>query len=941
MTNKRKANAPPKDFKKEKKKVGRKLKPTNYTNIEFKTKGIYMAHQNLRTVDTLESNWVTSRNIGLQDIFPKLKHYNVKTVVSAMKSLLELVTLHPIVLKVYLGKILNEISHLLLMGEDEIHAALYNFLSYSLPKISSASITPFISLLMAYLTSGMTHLIGAVRRYSLKILSKFLEHFPIPISQYAVRVMPNICYIFMLSRTGVLYKGARYRSLQQLCVTVLDNYLSVLFENNKLGIPSSKKVNHTHTHNHMKMNLTNINSSSSQSTGNIYFSNNSSEKAQYSFDNVDQKKLHLLNQLLTRKMAVQDNLEEKTVKLDAEQLLEVGDEKKVEQEDNDNKPSELPSLRKLLQEEMQIKVYNLEDEESIAEFFKLIFHILVEVWIEIFEEQRASAASHHIQTEYVLTVIKSVLDIAYQLLYAFEHTQQGSQTKNINSKIVNKALKKSLNHFVTKLPLQLSSKIRQTTNSIDRTNASLLSMLSFAFGKFSTEKESSEITYKEWELVYLKQFSYFLSSAESLNLHDEDFAKLLGSFYRMYKYLPPSIGAQLWKHLTSLFVKQGAYSSKQQLILEFFANVGLKDESITPPPDVIEQWVAVLVPMLCQLDEKHYELSKHILNVLLGLAKNPKFQSFILKQVNQSIVPFYYDEEKKQFGPFVNLPKYLQSLSLQLIYYFDVLPPELMKQISRACCNTEKRLNFDLLTQVIEVVRHHTNNASKQNKLKPSVHISFLCTILCFVCSPTGETNNQIGLVGVGDVIQEIIVSLQDYSTTIFSKLVPFLRNNLEKQVKTEKPNITLLGALLQISAKTISWTNMEQIETTNLSLIEELIPKALVCFLKHTILQQRRSKSSSIITREILISYYPTLRNIISLLDNQISTLEPHFVLDIILVCMKVALSHYHTNKGESTTLIQQIEQQCKTLFEKNEFVENEYSSKKNQILGLLKMNQ
>ena len=120
--------------------MGRKLKPTNYTNIEFKTKGIYMAHQNLRTVDTLESNWVTSRNIGLQDIFPKLKHYNVKTVVSAMKSLLELVTLHPIVLKVYLGKILNEISHLLLMGEDEIHAALYNFLSYSLPKISSVSL---------------------------------------------------------------------------------------------------------------------------------------------------------------------------------------------------------------------------------------------------------------------------------------------------------------------------------------------------------------------------------------------------------------------------------------------------------------------------------------------------------------------------------------------------------------------------------------------------------------------------------------------------------------------------------------------------------------------------------------------------------------------------------------------------------------------------------
>jgi len=98
-----------------------------------------MAHQNLRTVDALESNWVTSRNLGLNDIFPKFKHYNVKTVASAMKSLLELVTLHPIVLKVYLGKILNEVIPLILFGEEEVHKSVINFLSYSLPKISSVS----------------------------------------------------------------------------------------------------------------------------------------------------------------------------------------------------------------------------------------------------------------------------------------------------------------------------------------------------------------------------------------------------------------------------------------------------------------------------------------------------------------------------------------------------------------------------------------------------------------------------------------------------------------------------------------------------------------------------------------------------------------------------------------------------------------------------------
>ncbi|KAG2383353.1 hypothetical protein C9374_004690 [Naegleria lovaniensis] len=957
-----------------KKKLGKKLKPVNQTNIEFKTKGIFMAHQNLRSVDTLESNWVTSRNLGLNDIFPKLKHYNVKTVVSAMKSLLELVTLHPVVLKVYLGKILNEVTPLMLDGNEDVHNALFNFLNYSLSRISSASITPFISLLMAYITSGMTHLIGTVRRYSLKILSKFLEHFPVPIAQYSVRVMPNICYIFMLSRMGVAYKGARYRTTQQLCVTVLNNFLSILFENNKLGIPSSKRVSHTHTHNHMKMNLVNANgSSSSSSTNSLYFAHAStSEKAQFSFDLIAQNKIQLMTQLLTRKMATLENMEQKSLKLDADQLLELGnDNSKDQEEQHDNKPTEQPSLKKLLQEEMDIKIYNLEDEESIAEFFKLIFKILVEVWIEIFEEQRASAASHHIQTEYVLTIIKSVLDISYQLLYAFEHTQQGApESKNIHRKTINKALKQSIQHFVTKMPLQLSSKIRQSSNNIDRTNASLLAMLSFCFGRFSSEKGSTEISYKEWELVYVKQITHFISNAENLNLEDEDFAKLLGSFYRIYRYLPPAIGAQLWKSLTALFIKQGAYSSKQKLILEFFASVGLQDEAITPQAEVIEQWVSVLIPMLCKLDdEQHYEISQHILQVLLALAKNPKFQSYIQKTIVESIAPFFYNEETQRCGPFVRLPKRLQSLSLQLIYYFESLSADLMKQISKACCNVEQRLDFDLITQVIEVIRHHTTKSEKRFKLKPSVHISFLCTLLCFVCSNhgnNGSTTSHVGLVGIGDVIQEIVVSLQDYSSTCFEIMAPFLKSTLEKQLKVEKMNMTLVGALLLISSKCMQWSKLNDSpshndqSTTMLSeLLNVLLPKILISFLKNTLLLHKRTRSSSVIVKDLLTNYHPLFGKVIHELQTQSSKLEIDFILDIIHSCLKVALPYYFEEeiksnfRNEEQTItnnvgpkrvehvIQQLHEQITTLFKRSEFSDSTHSTKKNQILGLLKMNK
>lgn len=827
---------------------------------------------------------------------------------------------------------------------------------------------------MAYITSGMTHLIGTVRRYSLKILSKFLDHFPVPIAQYSVRVMPNICYIFMLSRMGVAYKGVRYRTTQQLCVTVLNNFLSILFENNKLGIPSSKRVAHTHTHNHMKMNLANTNGSSS-STNSLYFAHaSSSEKAQFSFDTIAQNKIQLMTQLLTRRMATLENMEQKSLKLDADQLLELGnDDSKDQEEQFDNKPTEQPSLKKLLQEEMDLKTYNLEDEESIAEFFKLIFIILVEVWIEIFEEQRASAASHHIQTEYVLTIIKSVLDISYQLLYAFEHTQQGTpDSKNIHRKTINKALKQSLQHFVTKMPLQLSSKIRQSSNNIDRTNASLLAMLSFCFGKFSSEKGSTEISYKEWELVYVKQITHFISNAENLNLEDEDFAKLLGSFYRIYRYLPPAIGAQLWKSLTALFIKQGAYSSKQKLILEFFASVGLQDESTTPQADVIEQWVSVLIPMLCKLDEEqHYEISQHILQVLLALAKNPKFQSYIQKSIVEAIAPFFYDEARQTCGPFIRLPKRLQSLSLQLIYYFESLSADLMKHISKACCNVEQRLDFDLITQVIEVIRHHTTKSEKRFKLKPSVHISFLCTLLCFVCSNHGShqnsstnasttTGSQIGLVGIGDVIQEIVVSLQDYSSSCFDIMKPFLKSTLEKQLKAEKMNVTLVGALLLISSKCMQWSKLNDSQSfhkdhSELSeLLNNILPKILISFLKNTLLLHKRTKSSSVIAKDLLTSYHPLFGKVIDELEAQSSKLEIDFILDIIHSCLKVALPYYFEEETKPSSIeqqqhaneihkvenvVNQLHQRITTFFKRNEFSDSTHSTKKNQILGLLKM--
>ncbi len=105
MTSKRKASSASKneDFPKKKQKLGKKkLKPMTHTNISFKSKTIQLTSQNLRSNDVVASrlaqtehevgapidddksnefvakDFVTKRNLSLNDITNQFNHYNVK-----------------------------------------------------------------------------------------------------------------------------------------------------------------------------------------------------------------------------------------------------------------------------------------------------------------------------------------------------------------------------------------------------------------------------------------------------------------------------------------------------------------------------------------------------------------------------------------------------------------------------------------------------------------------------------------------------------------------------------------------------------------------------------------------------------------------------------------------------------------------------------------------
>lgn len=148
MSGKRKAASKDQDFPKKKQKLGkRKLKPTNHTSISFKSKTIQLTTQNLRSNDVIASNipvaattlvndeatakdFVTRRNLSLGDITNQFNHYNLKIQATALKSMLELIVLHPHVLQQNMSTIIHSTCPFIVHDEAGVRKELKRLLEY-------------------------------------------------------------------------------------------------------------------------------------------------------------------------------------------------------------------------------------------------------------------------------------------------------------------------------------------------------------------------------------------------------------------------------------------------------------------------------------------------------------------------------------------------------------------------------------------------------------------------------------------------------------------------------------------------------------------------------------------------------------------------------------------------------------------------------------------
>ncbi|XP_056161020.1 uncharacterized protein LOC115685680 isoform X2 [Syzygium oleosum] len=183
------------DFKKIKRKVGRKLPPAkNATNTEIKSKAIVLPEQSVAS--DRAGLAVNKKGLTLKELLQQTSHHNPKVRRDALMGIKDLFLKHPDELRLHMYAVIEKLRERI--GDDDklVREALYQlFKSVIFPSCkeltSQGNQGPFVSLMMAYIFNAMTHLAVDVRLMAFRFLGLVVLHYPPTFLLYAEKILQN------------------------------------------------------------------------------------------------------------------------------------------------------------------------------------------------------------------------------------------------------------------------------------------------------------------------------------------------------------------------------------------------------------------------------------------------------------------------------------------------------------------------------------------------------------------------------------------------------------------------------------------------------------------------------------------------------------------------------------------------------------------------------
>lgn len=195
------------DFKKIKRKIGRKLPPPkNATNTEIKSKAIVLPEQSVAS-DKLGLA-VSRKGLTLKELLQQSSHHNTKVRRDALTGIKELLLKNPAELRLYKLAIIEKLRERISDEDKVVRETIFQlFKSVIIPGCKEDNQGPSVSLMMAYIFNAMTHLAIDVRLMAFKFFDLLVQQFPSSFSLYTEKILQNYKDILRRNQFNLEDKG--------------------------------------------------------------------------------------------------------------------------------------------------------------------------------------------------------------------------------------------------------------------------------------------------------------------------------------------------------------------------------------------------------------------------------------------------------------------------------------------------------------------------------------------------------------------------------------------------------------------------------------------------------------------------------------------------------------------------------------------------------------
>ncbi|XP_007027964.2 PREDICTED: uncharacterized protein LOC18598398 [Theobroma cacao] len=211
------------DFKKIKRKLGRKLPPPkNATNTEIKSKAIVLPEQSVAT--NKEGLAVSKKGLTLKELLQQTSHHNAKVRRDALMGIKDLVLKHPAELRLHKYAVIEKLRERISDDDKVVREALYQlFKSEIFPGCAEDNQGLFISLVMTYIFNAMTNLSIDIRLMAFRFFDLVVQYHPPCFSLYAEKILQSYEDILRKNQFYLEDKGKLKSTLSGLvrCLSLL------------------------------------------------------------------------------------------------------------------------------------------------------------------------------------------------------------------------------------------------------------------------------------------------------------------------------------------------------------------------------------------------------------------------------------------------------------------------------------------------------------------------------------------------------------------------------------------------------------------------------------------------------------------------------------------------------------------------------------------------